>query len=439
MTNIPQDFIDLIELRRHLPYLQCIYQDIVTAQAQEFLGIYPVFIEGDCRGVRLGSKAPREQGSLCFLGGVHHHELGGLVALGRILELWKTTALHARRETLPGDIYLMFGGEKQRMQELFSAISDASATRMSIEQFTDYRLRRNDNGCPAINGNRVPLDADYEKLSPALKRLVDEFRAFEQAVYRHCAWVGDFHSLSQDDSPSIFMPNTRKDEAENSDYMEAAISQYRVIAETMRCEHFIPSIVSSLDHYVFSGEETSQRSSFSYEGGGSNTDPAVWENCANGAIGMLYAVWQKILAGIANMPTLPPPRYTMRVYGTTTHYFLPESVYFNKTPQEALVANDAEGTGALWNLVTGYEPLPEAVIAKLQAMGLSCDIQPGRLRNGRRIRKGDVFAYACSKDGKVSLLCTHQDGTVFMAPKAGRNLEPDCEATIGNIVASQEE
>lgn len=424
--------INLAALREHLPPLEEIYRKVANGEANPDIGIYPVVINGECRGLHLGQKTPKDNNSVCFIAGTHQNELGGWAAFRSILERWEKgvdnhPAIHTLRDQLPGDIYLMFSGEKPRVDELFDTLSNPSRSSIPVDEYTRYRERTG-----GANANRVPLDHDYAALSDANKQLVDDHKAFEEAVFRRCRLVLDLHSMSQE-ADSVLLPHPSPGLFEGKPLqvqqtmVESVARKYMKLAQNMGVTNMFPHLATDQNDHTFTGTGSSPDTFRAlFEGGGPHTDPVIWSRCTQAALGALGTMWDELSY------LQPAEKSSPNVFGLCTHFYLPDSPNFHLTPKTALPVHETRGMNAQWSLVTGDEHLPDAVQVKLAEMGLPTQYPQGRLGNGAMLKAKDPIAYAC-KDGKVSIMVVPPgiNGEATMFPCAASGLPSDRIESVG--------
>lgn len=440
---MPTDIQLTPEFKARVQELKDTFDSILNGQENAELGIYPVIINGETRGIRLGGKQAKEEGSACILASTHLNELAGLKAFSRILDLWQ----HAHNDkpalkdaALEGDIYLMFAGQPERMRELFTALLDPARETMSVEENTDFRERLGEDGSRA-NANRVRHDkketGGYEQLNMADKALIADNDAFEQAVYRKCRLVLDIHSMSQQAEP-LLIPHPRKTlfkgkPADVVDHILRGVARkWMAFAQNMGAADVTPHLSMDQHGSVFTGTEPDNESFRGlFEGGGPHNAPATWERGANAATGALATLWPQKLGYLR-----PAQHTTPRIHGRMVHFYLPDSPNARMHMPESAIHREEGAQGQNWHLLTGGEALPEAVVQKIRHVcgAEHAELKAGRLANGATLPKGAPVAYAYNEENQaVSLLVSPETGMATMFPAAARNLPPDREESIGVI------
>ncbi len=453
--EIPIDKERLVKLREVFEYLTNDNKNWGELTGQ---GIYPLYINGQLRGVRLGnSEIPAESGSVCLQAMVHTNEPAGLAGLEEALNWWKGLKPDQKKQ-VSGDVYLMFTGEVKQARHFFKELIDSDAKTISIEKLTSFRSAYPVEGQESANRNRVPFENPHNAGS-SQQVLWDDYHEMEEKVYSKCvaregekpSYIIGLHTFSAPGHITVttnFSPYPAEMGSKYGDYVVQKIKDHtKMLFGMMGAEEVIIENHPNKEIY-FSGasgldvdkenpnpitDKTTIKCGF-FECG-QHLDPKAEEVARNAVMNALEYKFGPELVHVKSRPA----SHTMNIYANTGTWFAPGSPRAQENNlvderSDYLMPRKEEGkTYGNMHLITGNE-LSDADRKNLAATrnqerfrdlpdniwNAIVSAKPDQLGNVRQVEKGQPIAYVDVLRGKEiegrSLIYAPHSGTVFMAP-----------------------
>ncbi|HEU5047534.1 MAG TPA: hypothetical protein VFT64_06800 [Rickettsiales bacterium] len=432
---------ELTPLREQIEGFRDAFKTLTNTKQEEESGIHPVIINGQCRGVRLGKYTPCTEDSICLMAGTHHYEIAGWQGIKNVLDAWRAEGPYEGRNPLSarrfmpdakGDIYLMFGGEEEQMDAYFKRLLDESKPSITPDEAASYR-----NTIEGVNRNRVPATVKGTLKTRSHEILAHDYKELEREVYSKCKTVIDFHGMSQHSSP-VALPYAGKLD-ESNEAVEAEMKEIGPLLLSMGASTVIPGSHAGDDmrdtrflvERPTAGDEDKVR--MTYECGGPNLDPKVWEHAGKAGLAALeycLGIPAKGPQSLFFEGNERPVSGMLQVFSDIIHFYTPGSPKAANNPPGYVPENLPPGEwGEKVRLLNGHvmDATTQArVAAKLEEEGglQLADILPGQLANGAFVRQGTPIAYT-EKGGEIVILRAPCDGNTFMAPLDGQYPQND--------------
>ena len=404
------------------------YEDIfrILTGGADFPGAHPVIINGEMRGIRLGQDEPKTgQKSLCVIAGTHPNEPAGWETEKEVLGWWKGLST-PDKAALPGDIYLMFGGEKTQMKNCFHHL--ASADEISVENLTRYRATGN-----GINRNRVPKHPlgpepeaeEYKAVYRETEMLQSDYKALEEKVFAHCGLVLDIHSLSQAGEGMALPHFSDWPDHSHPAYtiqQDAARERVAKLASAMGARYILPDSSSHVPTHDLAGFSTPSSLRLLYECGGPHLAEATLDRGKWAAQAALHHLFPEQAQATDHHSA------HLTIHGKPQYLFMPGQANASFSAPGFLpqgFSGDETDWGRTLHLITGKdgETLPSSV---LKALGEDYHrITHDQLANGSTLLPGQPVGWIEKGDQTVILRMPPGDRpyTVFMAPRTGNHTD----------------
>jgi len=425
-----------------------ILEKLVDKTVAPETGLYPVMVNGECIGMRIGEKNVAVGGSIAVIAGTHNNETAGFDTAGILMDnaLKILEKLREKREdekakgnkgTGIGDIYILHGGHLPSIRAFFEKVkmtpegesidpTDLETYRNVRDFDKDGKLKPlvNKKNSIEINGNRIPK-ALVENAPPLLRWLYGKFRGIQQEIYQHCKDVVDIHSFSRAGKPALlFVENKLPLEVVARMGIEKVLDLFppeRDLRPVDFMAQFKPdgNYQGSVPH--------PRRYTMGIEAG-QHFDSGAGNIATNAVRALILERWGIDVADIIPEITVVDPKENGAVFSEAKGLYIPGSLYANLNPEGFNPSMKGEYEGYTLDkklyFITDDTKLPDDVKA-LYDKELSEGKPPiklNQLENGEGIEKGQPIAYMYARkeeDCEPFILRSPVDGHSFMVAQKG--------------------